>query len=377
MNSDSLGFLNELVSNLSSNEMFSVDPPPEQQQQQQPSMSAYGYIDYLNEQQIPLQDTQIQILKRQQESLIKNFTQEGLQVLQQEEEKLVFDLEGQKSILKQIVDVTFLTPYYINLYINIETTLQAQLIQTNMLLEELKGNNCTSLLASLQIVKQPFPDIIVKSKKIDSVEIQLLTGSSVNIVNCSPIYAEIHKESKDKSTPEKFSQNIVKEDGKLIAKFNDIEFSSGSGLNIAYLRFFVQIEVNQFQRTFKEKLYVDSKPFIVITNCTQWSNSGRILLTHSAFISSNQDQISWLYFITHLQHQFILATRQSFLNPTRPLSGFDVCYLQRRFIQESPCITSNQFNELWKWYGECVHNLRNQNKLIDLWSKGQVKLFYT
>lgn len=70
-----------------------------------------------------------------------------------------------------------------------------------------------------------------------------------------------------------------------------------------------------------------TKPIIVKTNENQWEESEGILLKYESF--NNKNQCSWYQFANTLQKRYLLATKQNFSNPLRPLSIEDFNYISR------------------------------------------------
>lgn len=106
-----------------------------------------------------------------------------------------------------------------------------------------------------------------------------------------------------------------------MAKF-PLKFLTGTRKSCVNLRFVVQVKTNNHSSTTIESN--TSQPFIVITNDCQWEGSEGTLLKNEAF--NDQIEIPWAQFVNILQRHFLKATRQSPIQPTRPLSLYDFRY---------------------------------------------------
>ena len=60
------------------------------------------------------------------------------------------------------------------------------------------------------------------------------------------------------------------------------------------------------------------------------------------------------------QRQFLHATRQDLLSPSRALSSRELAFMHAKFFNNAPLVSWKQFETFWQWFGKTLQKLRYQ-----------------
>ena len=130
-----------------------------------------------------------------------------------------------------------------------------------------------------------------------------------------------------------------------IVEFKEMQFPNGTRLKVVRLKFTVAIDYKQADQI--KKTEVESgltEPFIIITNENQYGECYGHLLRMCIFKSTNE--VPWQFIANKIQIVYLHSTRQSLMNPTRPLSFSDFMYMHLK-LRNKANITSEDFNIFW------------------------------
>lgn len=231
------------------------------------------------------------------------------------------------------------------------------------------------------VLKQPFPLVITKNKQIpeDHLQVQLLTSANLHIQSITQAKANLLCDAaQGKGAPQKMIDFDVQsiEPSSRIAKF-PIKFLAGTKKAPAQFKFAMQLQVagSPSPATIESNT---TTSLVVITNECQWEDSAGTLLKKEAFSDgrvwllshSRQLEISWAEFANTLQHHFLRAMKQELSRPRRILSPFDLRYMHSKFFGQKETITLKDFQGFWEWFGKCMHKLRYQRHMNNLWMSG-------
>jgi len=326
------------------------------------------------------------------------YNEEMLHTLQNEQVKLSSQIESEIQALNQMYSQTILEP---NQLCKLDILLQdisIQLKQLHLYQMELNYGGNDPFPATLVITKQPFPMVISKFKQLqeDHLCVQLLTGANVDIISYSPIKAELifHGKALTKgsingnlgsasasaSASVSASNNPLKrhidkdtqtlDPVKGIAKF-PIKFMTGTRKSCVKLHFVLQIKTSD--GSIINVPSSTSQPFIVITNDCQWEGSEGTLLKKESF--NEKFEITWPHFVNILQKHFLKATKQSPIQPTRPLSHYDFQYLNNSYFKNKTFVSHKDFDAFWAWFGKSIQTLRYKRHISTLWQNGLIFMF--
>eukprot|EP01112_Ceratiomyxa_fruticulosa_P020394 TRINITY_DN6922_c0_g1_i1.p1 TRINITY_DN6922_c0_g1~~TRINITY_DN6922_c0_g1_i1.p1 ORF type:complete len:681 (+),score=166.17 TRINITY_DN6922_c0_g1_i1:74-2116(+) len=245
---------------------------------------------------------------------------------------------------------------------------------------------------ALVITKQPFPMVISKFKQLQEEQliVQMLTGAATTVETMGNVRVEIESlgkavtkqgvgSSSNTSAPIKkqidYDQQPL-DQTRGIARF-PIKFMTGTRKSCVSLRFAVNVKISGtgVPPITATVLSHPSQPFIVITNDCQWECSEGSLLKNEVFLDVGE--VTWSYFVNVLQRHFLKATRQSVVQPARPLSHFDFQYLSSKFFGMKSTVNHKSFDNFWNWFGKALQTLRYKRHISTLWQNGLVFMFMT
>lgn len=229
-------------------------------------------------------------------------------------------------------------------------------------------------IAGLVITKQPFPCTVKQSKSVDDpVEVQLLTGSKVDLQHMGPVKAELINEdynpiSKKKNAAPSIQNSSEQMDDNGVAVFKRLTFPHGSRVKSVNMRFGQEVTINGVL----VRLQSDAtKPFIVMTNHGQRSTTeGKLLKKHTFF---GRTEIPWAAFANAMQLHYIRATKQDPMKPVRPLSLKDIEYLHLTKFAGKTTVNQEDYDAFWAWFGTILYKIRNHQKhILPMWIKGLI-----
>lgn len=324
------------------------------------------------------------ILKQQQQVLAHQLQISNPQVLWDlttEEEQLYTAIEGQIKTLVALNQQVMLSPQDISKVRTMRVELYKQLKQLELYKEELRnvreGTVPAAPLASLVIIKQPFPQVIRKGAALseDSLTVQLLTGAyndlssfrTYNEFGLTQVTATLlldNGPAGNISFLEANTQTIDLATG--VARF-PLRFPNGTRKTVVHIKFGMPLGNGPSAPAVESEM---SDPLIIITNECQWEGSLGTLIKKHAF--GGKLEITWPLFANTLQHYFLVATRQDPSHPKRPLSEFDFSYLHQKFFGARAMITQTTFDKFWEWFGKIVHVVRFQRHICSLWQVGVI-----
>jgi hypothetical protein len=352
----------------------------------EPEPSATKYISQINE-NLQQQKQKLELMKQQQRGVLNQSTPQAFVALETEQKLLKNQIDEQLKALQQIYCKFLLSPQDLHSVYQLHSELQLQLKQLELLYVELQllvNPSHIPCFAALAIVRQPFPDVYSKGKQLssDSLVVQLLTGTAINIKSFSNVRAVISHDNFQLMKSEKRGQRPLESDEQPLdlttrtASF-PLKFHQGSRKTPVALKFGVQVEIvgrngNVLTATIESPW---SEPFIVMTNECQWEECEEILLRKDIF--GNRLEVPWLQFCNTLQRHFLRATRQDPLRPQRALSRYDFAYIQNKFFEGRSNISQKDFDGFWSWFGKSLHVLRYQRHINTLWQQGLIYGFMT
>jgi len=158
------------------------------------------------------------------------------------------------------------------------------------------------------------------------------------------------------------------------ARFPDLRFVHGTRLKIAVLKFTLEVQYIQPNGTVHNAILESNKsnPFVVMTNENQWESSAGNLLKYYVFQNLAVSEVPWCRFANYLQNHYLRATRQDLASPARPLSRYDLDYIQMNQFNGATTVTSQTFAKFWDWFGKVMHSIRHQKPFLFLWLNGLV-----
>lgn len=144
--------------------------------------------------------------------------------------------------------------------------------------------------AALVIMKDPFPEAIPKNKafKPEMLMVRLLSNASTTFSQFGPVKATVISEghSAMKNAKEKAIENEVQAmDVQSRCAAFPLKFLSGTRMSSVYLKFSMQVTASlQGNRSIPANLETpNTRPFIVITNESQWEQAEQLLFKLDAF----------------------------------------------------------------------------------------------
>lgn len=240
------------------------------------------------------------------------------------------------------------------------------------------GSVSPKVSAALVVKRQPFPLVLRKGEQLgeqDSIIVRLVPLSlSAEVMTITSqvrvqVVCDSHQTSRSLATHELIQPLAINIDPTtLVARFT-LHFLDGTKNTPVSLRFSLQILVqNSVPVTLESEL---TAPFIVITHKDQWKGAAGTMLKRDAFL--HQYEVPWAQLANTLQTHFLRATKQAQAAGThRPLSEFDLVYLNKKFFGGKPVVDQSQFDAFWQWYGAALDTIRHQRPILGLWWQGLV-----
>ncbi|GAM27764.1 hypothetical protein SAMD00019534_109400 [Acytostelium subglobosum LB1] len=383
----------------SPHQMLPQSPP---QQPQASTNTAQQQLQPAQQQQLPstavsspqpILDTIYKLLSEQETNLVKMIHEQSivlnrltqpldeqsvhsLQNLSQQQVTLSNQMNTEMSALDATKKGMILDPTDLAKLFALKQDLQIQFKQLTLLHQEVQAilnPNSQSLKPNVALVMktQPFPVVITKGKQLseNQLVVQILTGARSNFHINGPVKASLMCDSTP--TNKNNSQQQLEMDSQpiypatLTAHF-PLKFLAGTRKSSVNLKFGVNIRDMDNVTSAVES--DSSNSFVVITNECQWEGSAGVLLKKDAF--DGQLEISWAQFINTLQRHFLIATKQDPVRPKRPLSQFDIKYIQQHFFANRTIVHQQDFDRFWNWFGKSMQTLRYQRHISALWQEG-------
>eukprot|EP01114_Cavostelium_apophysatum_P019436 TRINITY_DN626_c0_g1_i3.p1 TRINITY_DN626_c0_g1~~TRINITY_DN626_c0_g1_i3.p1 ORF type:complete len:637 (+),score=184.93 TRINITY_DN626_c0_g1_i3:219-2129(+) len=323
------------------------------------------------------QKAKIETIFQTQKQFMTAPQQQGFQQLSDELKQLKEQIDMELKGIVTVYDTVILEPPDLQKLLWLRQDLEIQMKQIELLVAELNrlvSPNSNVPLATLVILKQPFPQVITKNKQIpeDSLQVQLLTASSIHIQSITQVKAAMlcdiaHGKGGTSKALDMDSQNL--EQNTRVAKF-PLKFVAGTKKAPGTIKFGMQVVVSGTNTPLTVESNI-SMPMVVITNECQWEGSAGTLLKKEAF-SNGQLEVSWARFANALQHHFLKATRQELMRPRRILSQYDLRYLQLKFFKGKALINQKDFDDFWSWFGKAMQKIRYQRHITQLWQNGLI-----
>eukprot|EP01102_Stenamoeba_stenopodia_P021996 TRINITY_DN900_c0_g4_i1.p1 TRINITY_DN900_c0_g4~~TRINITY_DN900_c0_g4_i1.p1 ORF type:complete len:638 (-),score=115.22 TRINITY_DN900_c0_g4_i1:79-1992(-) len=248
-----------------------------------------------------------------------------------------------------------------------------------------------SPIATLMIVKQPFPSLVLQQQQIlpESLEVQLFTGVHCPIMDGGEVEALLQGENlntggrakKRKAqmgvpvTPStKMLENQVHTMKNNVANM-PVKFLLSSEKKLCHLKFVLRSR-NLNNGEVLEIESESSNPLFILCHQNQFAYCEGELLKKEAF-GSNIMPIPWPKLANCLQRQFLRTMRQAERNEEhmRPLSMLDLSYIHQKRFDGSPKISMTHFDKFWEWYGKFLHMFRYQRHISRMWWRGLILPF--
>lgn len=288
-----------------------------------------------------------------------------------------------ESKLQTLQDAHVLTPSQISEVRNLSSQSVQLSSQIIVLREELNEDAPVESLVALVWGTQPFPAVFAKHlrQQLDPnrLTVQLITASSVTLSNISSVTVGVIRDGEllvndDASPTEGNVQRLNPSNN--VAAF-PIRFINGTNKRVAQMRASIELTIRSPVKskpsetvTIRSPL---SDPFIVTVHPKQFADAEGLLLLSFHF----KTPPTWPTIANALQYQFLLITRQDFLNPQRPLSPGDLSYIHERFFRRSHTISADQFHEFWTWYGPIIKQIKYARHINALWQAGAILGFFS
>lgn len=175
------------------------------------------------------------------------------------------------------------------------------------------------------------------------------------------------------NTTEKFLLNEVQviDSNTLIANF-PLKFLRGTRKGKAFFKFSTIVNyVDNCNNSSHYHIESEiSKPFVIITNESQWESAEEIIFKHNLF--NNSKYITFQTFCNTLQKHFLDATNQDLSHPIRCLSLDDFAYIHQYFFNNNDVINEVQVTTFWVWFGKNLKELRYRRYIKELWINGYI-----
>lgn len=328
------------------------------------------------------QKSKIEKMFQNQKQFLQSPNNQGYTALSTEQKQLKEQIEMELRALNQCFDQVIMEPPDLQKLYWLRQDLEIQLKQLELLIMELNQLVTPSTnrnLATLVILKQPFPLVISKNKQLaeEQLQVQLLTASNIHFQSVSQVKSALlcditHGKGSSNKPLDTDSQSL--DPNSRIAKF-PLKFLAGTKKAPGHLKFGMQVQLANSNAPTTVESNI-SAPLVVITNEIQWEGSAGTLLKKEAF-PSGQLEITWARFANTLQHHFLKATRQDLARPRRILSQYDLRYFHTKFFNSKPIISQKDFDEFWSWFGKAMQRLRYQRHICSLWQNGLLYGFMT
>jgi len=244
-------------------------------------------------------------------------------------------------------------------------------------LREKSGRCCASLI----LVRSPFPMVSSKGKTLDKpVRVRLLKGANQELKRDSKFEATTTAEQVSR-VPLQNVLDITKTEDKT-EDTTELRLKIVNGSRMLPVTLKVSVPVTSAAGPVMLET-LPSRPFVIITNESQFEDGNAALLRYLAF--ENGSSTEWPHFANVLQEHFMRVTKQADLInenpesmmmdtesgvPTRAMSVHDLEYLHKRFFNNDAVVTTTQFLEFWKWFGKVIVRMRSTKQIASMWRKG-------
>lgn len=201
--------------------------------------------------------------------------------------------------------------------------------------------------------------------------VKLLTGVVPRQVSFSPVICELVFEKLPvQNSTEKFMLNEVQtlDSESLISNF-PLKFLRGTRKGKAYLKFSTIINCIDSSSQYHIESET-SKPFVIITNESQWESAEEIIFKDYLF--KNSKYVTFQSFCNTLQKHFLDATYQDLSHPIRCLSLDDFSYIHQYFFNNENMVSEVQVTTFWSWFGKNLKELRYRRYFKELWQNGYI-----
>eukprot|EP00028_Trichosphaerium_sp_Am-I-7-wt_P000889 CAMPEP_0168524560 /NCGR_PEP_ID=MMETSP0405-20121227/10731_1 /TAXON_ID=498012 /ORGANISM="Trichosphaerium sp, Strain Am-I-7 wt" /LENGTH=556 /DNA_ID=CAMNT_0008546807 /DNA_START=69 /DNA_END=1739 /DNA_ORIENTATION=+ len=314
-------------------------------------------------------------MMQQLKMLLNSPSQQGYDSMLALQHRLKSQIDQELQKLQVLNRDIILSPRDLQMLFNLHQDLQIQLKQLELLYHELQSlvnGNMNNCYCSLIVTKQPFPEVFKNGCTLpdDSLVVQMLTGSNVDIVNVGPVKASLVSDG-NHAKKDKLVNNQAHLDNSKCAKF-PLKLNLSTRKQSVVLKFSVLVHLRNKQGQVANVTIesLPSLPFVVITNESQWEDSMQILFKKDTF--NGKLEIPWPQLCNTLQRHFLRATKQDLMNPKRHLNAYDFKYINERFFDSKSRITNRDFEKFWAWFGKCLHVVRYKRHIGSLWQQGLI-----
>ena len=310
-------------------------------------------------------------------------TAEALAVLDADQRTLKSRLDSELRALDALRTQAVLDSSDLHRLIYLEGELQMQAKQLELYYHELQwlGQPSVRCFAALVIAVQPYAQVMDKGRAFrpEQLQVRLLTGANTPIAQLAPVHAQVVWDGPSTAKSTRLIEADVQQmDPQTRTARFPIRFINGSRRVPIQLRLGMQITIHGGGGPVQCALEsAPTNPFVITTHDSQWESCEGALLRREVFGAQTQREAGWLLFCNALQRRFLMATRQDLLRPPRPLSAYDLHYLNAKFFAGRAVVPPRAFDEFWAWFGRCMQQLRFARHIAALWTHGLLYGFWT
>lgn len=189
-----------------------------------------------------------------------------------------------------------------------------------------------ALPVTLHIAEQPLPQVVFKGKIMDPYAVNVLSIPGWKERSVTKMQAVLSADELPVGSvvpPAPVENDTARVDPyQRFALFNELKLMVSTRMTPVYLKFRLQMQAPTGQAITLET--DKSRPFIVITNESQWSDAEGKLVLADAF--EGAAEIPWPQFANSLHTHFLSCTRQDPARPSRALGDADWTYLRTKFF---------------------------------------------
>jgi len=234
--------------------------------------------------------------------------------------------------------------------------------------------------ASLILVRSPFPLVLSKGKNLEKlVRVRFVKGIQQEL-SCDMRFEGKTVVEQTSRVPVQDVVETVKTETKSDDEV-DLRMKIVNGSRMLPVTMKIAVTVNHSAGPLVLET-LSSRPFVVITNESQFEDGNLALLKYLAF--GNGQTTEWPHFANVLQEHFMRVTKQADLitddprsaiateheTPVRIMSKRELNYLHTRFFGNAPTVTLDQFNNFWPWFGKVIVRMRSAKHAVSMWRKG-------
>eukprot|EP01125_Pyxidicula_operculata_P019514 TRINITY_DN7092_c0_g1_i2.p1 TRINITY_DN7092_c0_g1~~TRINITY_DN7092_c0_g1_i2.p1 ORF type:complete len:607 (-),score=164.02 TRINITY_DN7092_c0_g1_i2:346-2094(-) len=325
---------------------------------------------------IQLQEVTLQQIDLFQRSFISSPSQQAFNQLANELANLKKSIDLQINMLEGLKMTKFLSPANILNMLALIDKLMIQKCQVilydNELLASLEERP-NNMVAVLVLEDQPFPNVYFKDKKgLDfgrrPLKIKLLRSSTLRISAISDLAVNCNFKNPQVKSTKPLDRDRVPMDVTKGGEFH-CKFLTGSRKECANLSFECMIQLENRAQIRVPQVF--SRPFVVITNESQWEDSMKKIFIQEVFQSN--ERLPWVLVANELTVYFLKATRQDLTKPTRGLSDLDFDYIHKKKFGGLPAVSLDLFEKFWDgWFGKVLRELRYKRHLRMMWNLGLI-----